>query len=47
MVDPDAAGLRLYVENDNKRAQRTYTSLGMVDPGYLVMESIFDRGVTQ
>lgn len=42
-VEPDVAGLRLYVENANKRAQRTYESLGMVDPGYRVMESIFDR----
>jgi ribosomal protein S18 acetylase RimI-like enzyme len=39
--EPDVAGIRLYVENDNKRAQRTYASLGMVDPGYRVMESIF------
>ena len=41
--DPDVAGLRLYVENDNKRAQRTYEFLGMVDPGYKVMQSIFDQ----
>ena len=41
--EPDVTGLRLYVENDNKRAQRTYESLGMVDPGYKVMESIFER----
>lgn len=40
-ASPDVAGLRLYVENDNKRAQRTYSSLGMVDPGYRVMESMF------
>lgn len=41
---PDVVGLRLYVENDNKHAQRTYASLGMVDPGYRVIESIFDDG---
>ena len=40
-ADPDVVGLRLYVEKDNKRAQRSYESLGMVDPGYRVMESIF------
>ncbi len=36
-------GLRLYVENDNKRAQETYLALGMSDPRYRVMESIFEE----
>ena len=40
-AEPDAIGLRLYVEQDNKRAQRTYAALGMVKPHYLVMESLF------
>ena len=40
-AESDVAGIRLYVENDNKRAQRTYESLGMVDPGYRVMETMF------
>jgi GNAT superfamily N-acetyltransferase len=40
--EKDVVGIRLYVENDNKRAQHTYAALGMVDPGYRVMESIFD-----
>ena len=31
---PDVAGLRLYVERDNERAQRTYTSLGMHEDHY-------------
>jgi ribosomal protein S18 acetylase RimI-like enzyme len=35
-------GLRLYVENDNKRAQKTYEALGMVDPNYKVMQAIFE-----
>ncbi len=34
-------GLRLYVEKGNKRAQETYCSLGMVSPGYRVMEVEF------
>lgn len=39
--DPDVCGLRLYVEKDNKRAQKTYLKLGMVLPGYQVMEVDF------
>jgi GNAT superfamily N-acetyltransferase len=31
-------GLRLYVETDNVRAQRTYEHCGMRDAGYRVME---------
>lgn len=34
-------GLRLYVENDNTRAQDTYAALGMVDAHYRVFESAF------
>ena len=40
-ADPDAIGLRLYVEENNTRAQRTYAALGMVKPRYLVMEALF------
>ena len=36
---PGVCGLRLYVENDNIRAQRTYLGCGMVDAGYRVMET--------
>jgi ribosomal protein S18 acetylase RimI-like enzyme len=43
-ADPDAIGLRLYVEENNTRAQRTYEALGMVKPRYLVMEALFGRG---
>ena len=39
-ADNDVAGIRLYVEVENDRAQRTYESLGMSKPGYLVMESL-------
>lgn len=35
----DAVGLRLYVDQDNRRAQQTYHALGMVESGYLVMKS--------
>ena len=38
---PDAIGLRLYVEENNTRAQRTYEALGMVKPNYLVMQALF------
>ena len=40
-ANDEVRGLRLYVENGNKRAQKTYEALGMVDPNYKVMESIF------
>jgi ribosomal protein S18 acetylase RimI-like enzyme len=36
----DVAGVRLYVERDNERAQATYRRLGMGDAGYLVWEVI-------
>ena len=39
---PGVVGLRLYVENENDRAQETYHSLGFVEPGYRVMERMFD-----
>lgn len=35
-------GLRLFVENDNTRARKTYEALGMKDPNYRVMEAIFE-----
>ena len=37
----DAAGIRLYVEHDNQRAQRTYQSLGMVETRYKLYETCF------
>ena len=36
-------GLRLYVEDNNHRSQRTYEALGMVKPSYVVMESVFEK----
>lgn len=41
--EPGVIGLRLYVEENNKRAQQTYEALGMVKPSYLVMESMLSR----
>jgi ribosomal protein S18 acetylase RimI-like enzyme len=35
---PGVCGLRLYVESDNDRAQRTYRRCGMHDANYRVME---------
>ena len=39
--DPQVCGIRLYVERENDRAQRTYESLGMDMTDYRVMQSIF------
>lgn len=36
---PGICGLRLYVEAANRRAQQTYLGCGMVDAGYVVMET--------
>lgn len=36
-----AVGLRLYVEHENATARDTYTSLGMNDAGYTVMEDVW------
>ncbi len=40
---PGVCGLRLYVENDNARAQATYAALGMRDAHYRVFEAEFRR----
>jgi GNAT superfamily N-acetyltransferase len=40
---PQVIGLRLYVEENNRRAQRTYKTLGMVNPSYLVMEAMLEK----
>ncbi|MCK7593575.1 GNAT family N-acetyltransferase [Pseudomarimonas salicorniae] len=37
----DICGVRLYVEQDNQRAQQTYAALGMRDAAYRVMEHAF------
>jgi GNAT superfamily N-acetyltransferase len=43
----DVCGLRLYVERDNVRAQRTYRQCGLVDSGYFVMEDDYSGAVTR
>jgi ribosomal protein S18 acetylase RimI-like enzyme len=40
---PEVCGLRLYVERENRRAQKTYAALGMTSPGYQVMEIDFRK----
>lgn len=41
--DPGVCGLRLYVEQDNTRAQDVYASLGMRDTSYRVMQILFSE----
>ncbi len=43
LADKDATvcGIRLYVENDNARAQRTYEKIGMTKTSYQIMEVDF------
>ena len=36
------AGLRLYVEKNNERAQNVYRSLGMAPTDYRIMQALFD-----
>ena len=39
--DSNVVGIRLYVENENERAQATYRRMGMDHTGYSVMENLF------
>ncbi|SUZ58761.1 uncharacterized protein METZ01_LOCUS11615 [marine metagenome] len=41
--NPGCCGIRLYIEKQNERAQKTYLSLGMNDAGYDVMEVDFTK----
>lgn len=41
-ADPSVVGLRLYVERENRPAQDVYRRLGLQEPGYFVMERLFD-----
>jgi len=41
--DADVIGIRLYVESDNERAQKTYTDLGMKMTNYRIMQSLFHQ----
>ena len=42
-ADPEVRGLRLYVEQDNTNARRTYEFLGMQHPGYAMYEKVISR----
>jgi ribosomal protein S18 acetylase RimI-like enzyme len=44
-ADTGVCGIRLYVEDENSRAQRTYASCGMSDGGYRVMEIDYSNAV--
>jgi GNAT superfamily N-acetyltransferase len=39
--DPEVRGLRLYVEDENHRAHRTYDRLGLVPARYTVRQKLF------
>ena len=42
-AEAGVCGLRLYVEENNQRAQQTYKALGMIKPSYLVMEAMLNN----
>ena len=42
---PGVCGLRLYVETDNSRAQRTYERCGLHDASYRVMEVDYSSSI--
>jgi GNAT superfamily N-acetyltransferase len=48
LARPDVIGLRLYVEDGNDRAQRTYQAMGMAPGGYHVYEEFWlDRALNR
>jgi len=44
-ADPGVVGLRLYVEEHNEHAHKTYANLGLDRAGYFVMEKMHRRSV--
>ena len=42
-ADPEVRGIRLYVEQENASARRTYEFLGMQHPGYVMYEKPIAR----
>jgi GNAT superfamily N-acetyltransferase len=42
-AEPDACGLRLYVERENTGAQATYLAMGMIETHYRLFEEEFLR----
>ena len=45
--NPEVIGLRLYVEDSNRLAQRTYQALGMKPGGYTVFEALWIEGLSK
>lgn len=45
--DPGVVGLRLYVEEQNKKAHATYRNFGLEPGGYFVMERFHRRAVAK
>jgi ribosomal protein S18 acetylase RimI-like enzyme len=43
LADPEACGLRLYVERENEAAQAVYRAMRMIQTPYLLFEEDFDR----
>lgn len=41
LADPETIGLRLYVEDQNERAQTVYRNLGMTPGGYQVFQELW------
>ncbi len=41
LASRDVIGIRLYVENENRRAQETYLAMGMRPGGYSVLEELW------
>jgi ribosomal protein S18 acetylase RimI-like enzyme len=41
LADPEGCGIRLYVEQENTRAQATYAHLGMIETHYRLYEEEF------
>jgi GNAT superfamily N-acetyltransferase len=41
LASRDVIGIRLYVENENRRAQQSYRALGFADAGYAVFEALW------
>ncbi len=42
-AEPDVCGFRLYVEKENRPAQKTYAALGMAETDYKLFESVVFR----
>ncbi len=42
-ADPGVCGFRLYVEQENRIAQRTYEQLGMTETHYRMYEELLDK----